>query len=109
MNQNKKDISQFLIESKHSPYLITFDSDISYSSKNLPKVEDELAPINLNFSILQDYFDCAYRFKLSMFYGFVQPIAIAVGYGKSMHEIVMNIHRKYIAGEQLTNKEVHCG
>ena len=97
-----------MIEAKDSPYMISYDDDMKYSGNNLPEVEKEMAPINLNFSILQDYFECAYRFKLSMFYGFVQPIAIAVGYGKSMHEIVMNIHRKYIAGETLTADEVQA-
>ena len=105
-NNQERVVSQFLIEAKASPYMVSFDNDMTYSGKNLPEVDEELAPINLNFSILQDYFECAYRFKLSMFYGFVQPIAIAMGYGKSMHEIVMNIHRKYIAGETLTQDEV---
>lgn len=105
-NKVEKEISKFLIEAKASPYMLTYDSDMTFEEKQLPTVEDELAPINLNFSILQDYFDCAYRFKLSMFYGFVQPIATAMGYGKAMHEIVMNIHRKYISGETLSEDEV---
>lgn len=105
-NKQEKEISQFLIEAKNSPYMVSFDDEMKYSSEHLPQIDTELAPINLNFSILQDYFDCAYRFKLSMFYGFVQPIAIAIGYGKSMHEIVMNIHRKYLAGEKLSSDDV---
>lgn len=106
-NNQEKFVSSFMIESKGSSYMISYDDDMYYSGEQIPKVDEELAPINLNFSILQDYFDCAYRFKLSMFYGFVQPIATAVGYGKAMHEIVMNIHRKYIAGEELTDNDVH--
>lgn len=78
-----------------------YDSEMRYTNEHLPKMSDEPAPINLNFSILQDYFECAYRFKLSMFYGFVQPIVPALGYGKAMHEIVQNIHRKYLAGRNL--------
>ncbi len=105
-NKQEKEISAFLIEAKASPYIISFDNDIDYSGCELPTVDKELAPINLNFSILQDYYDCAYRFKLSMFYGFVQPIAMGVGYGKSMHEIVMNIHRRYISGETLSEEDV---
>lgn len=105
-NRNEKEVSLFLIEAKSAPHLIAFDDEIKYTNKHLPSIDEEPAPINLNFSILQDYFDCAYRFKLSMFYGFVQPIAIAMGYGKSMHEIVMNIHRRYIAGEKLNESDV---
>ena len=41
-----------------------------------------------------------------MFYGFVQPIVPALGYGKAMHEIVMNIHRKYLSGEELSKNDI---
>ena len=87
--------------------MIAYDSKMSYVDDTLPKIEKEKAPLNLNFSILSDYFDCAYRFKLSMFYGFVQPIVPAMGYGKAMHEIVQNIHRKYISGEVLSSDDVN--
>lgn len=107
-NKMEQKVSPFLIEAKDSPYLIAYDSEMKYTSNHLPKMNTELAPINLNFSILQDYFECAYRFKLSMFYGFVQPIVTALGYGKAMHEIVQNIHRKYLAGEKLTEDDIHA-
>ena len=107
-NKMEQKVSPFLIEAKDSPYLIAYDSEMKYTSNHLPKMNAELAPINLNFSILQDYFECAYRFKLSMFYGFVQPIVTALGYGKAMHEIVQNIHRKYLAGEKLTEDDIHA-
>lgn len=102
-----KKVSCFFAEVKESPYMIAYDSKMSYEDDTLPKIEKEKAPLNLNFSILSDYFDCAYRFKLSMFYGFVQPIVPAMGYGKAMHEIVQNIHRKYIAGEVLKPEDVN--
>lgn len=107
-NKMEQKVSPFLIEAKDSPYMIAYDSEMKYTSNHLPKMNTELAPINLNFSILQDYFECAYRFKLSMFYGFVQPIVTALGYGKAMHEIVQNIHRKYLAGEKLTEDDIHA-
>ena len=102
----EKKISDFLIEAKTSPYMIGFDDGMRYSGDYLPRMNEDLAPLNLNFSILQDYFDCPYRFKLSMFYGFVQPIVPALGYGKTMHEIAMNIHRRYINGEELSKSDV---
>lgn len=105
-NNQEKQVSIFMIEAKSSPYMLAYDSAMTYSGKHLPNMHEDLAPINLNFSILQDYFDCAYRFKLSMFYGFVQPIVPAMGYGKAMHEIVMNIHRRYFAGEKLSEDDV---
>lgn len=107
-NKMEQKISTFMVEAKNSPYMLMYDSEMVYTNKYLPNMNDELAPINLNFSILQDYFECAYRFKLSMFYGFVQPIVTALGYGKSMHEIVQNIHRKYLAGEKLAEDDIHA-
>ena len=105
-NRNEKEISQFMIESKISPYLLRHDSEIEYIDRMLPNAEKKFAPINLNFSILQDFFECQYRFKLSFFYGFVQPLAPAMGYGTSMHEIVMNIHRRYLDGKPVERSEL---
>lgn len=66
-----KKISTFLVEAKESPYMLSYDDKMEYSGKQLPPMVEEKSAINLNFSILQDFFDCAYRFKLSMFYGFI--------------------------------------
>lgn len=106
-HRRDKKVSQFLVEAKDSPYMLAYDDKMEYGSLNLPKMNKDEAPLELNFSILQDYFDCAYRFKLSMFYGFVQPIVSALGYGKTMHAIVMNIHRKYLEGKTLTEEEIN--
>lgn len=72
-----KYISPFLEEAKESSYLIKYDGNIEYDRDNLPNIKKETMPISLNFSLLEDYFECPYRFKLSMFYGFVQPIVRA--------------------------------
>ena len=70
-------------EAKESSYLVKYDGNIEYDRENLPNIKKETMPISLNFSLLEDYFECPYRFKLSMFYGFVQPIVPALGYGKN--------------------------
>ena len=101
-NRNEQKPSEFWMEAKESPYMLSFDKRMKYSGMYLPEMPEEPAPINLNFSILQDYFDCSYRFKLSMFYGFVQPINVAMGYGRAMHGIVQNIHRGYLEGKKIT-------
>lgn len=67
-------ISPFLEEARESPYMVKHDGNIQYNSENLPSIKQESMPLSLNFSLLEDYFDCPYRFKLSMFYGFEQPI-----------------------------------
>ena len=105
-NAREKKVSEFMVEAKESPYMLGFDKKMVYTGNHIPPMSEDAAPLNLNFSILQDYFDCAYRFKLSMFYGFVQPIVPALGYGKTMHEIVMNIHRRFLSGETLSSEDI---
>ncbi len=69
----------------------------------------------LNFSVLKSFFDCSYRFKLISLYGFTQPISTPMGYGRSIHNLLMEIHRKSLEGidtedkdlPDLLNKHVH--
>ena len=98
--------SLFLTEAKESKYLRELNNNIDYSIVNCPPAESNKAPINLNFSILQDFFECPYRFKLSFFYGFAQPLAPGMGYGTSMHEIVQNLHQKYLDGEKVNRSDL---
>ena len=101
-----KYISPFLEEARESSYMVKYDGNIQYDATNIPSVRNESMPIMLNFSLLEDYFDCPYRFKLTMFYGFAQPIVPALGYGNVLHEIVRNIHTAVINGEELTKADV---
>lgn len=102
----KEDESEFLKTVKKSSYLKKFDGSVKYGKKHLPEIEDTVLPIVLNFSILSNYFDCPYRFKISNMFGFVQPYARQQGYGKMLHEIMMHIHRAWEAGETLTEEQI---
>ena len=80
-------------EAKESSHLVKYDGNIQYDPEHLPNMKQRKhADFPLNFSLLEDYFECPYRFKLSMFYGFEQPVVPALGYGNVLHEIVKNIH-----------------
>jgi len=106
VSSRERTISQFLVDARHSKYLIRDSGNVDYSKMGIPPTDAVNAPIGLNFSILQDFFDCPYRFKLSFFYGFIQPIIPGLGYGVSMHEIVMNIHRRFINGDPVEKEEL---
>ena len=106
INGHDKYISPFLEEAKDSSYLVKYDGNIQYDPVHLPNMKQESMPISLNFSLLEDYFECPYRFKLSMFYGFEQPIVPALRYGNVLHEIVKNIHIAAMNGENLTKDDV---
>ena len=98
--------SEFLKTVKKSPYLKEFDDSIQYGTAHLPVIDETPLPITLNFSILSNYFDCPFRFKISNMFGFVQPYSLVQGYGKMLHEIMMHIHRAWEAGETLTEEQI---
>ena len=92
--------SRFLNESKEATEFIAEYSDsFNKNPDNFPVCGDEPAPIELNFSLLSNYFDCSYKFKLSSIYGFQQPLSQEMGYGRAIHEAVEHIHKRYLNGE----------
>lgn len=105
-NGRDKTVSTFFEEAKGSPYMLPYRDDISYDAAHLPDLRKSNAPITLNFSLLEDYFECPYRFKLSMFYGFVQPFTELMGYGNALHEVVRSINLRAIEGKPITDKFV---
>lgn len=95
-NVQAKEISTFMTEAKKSPFVIKYSSSLDYAKRNCCiEANDEEHEIILNFSVLNDYYHCPYRFKMTYFYGFVQPLNPRLGYGRSLHDIVMKIHRTY--------------
>lgn len=68
-----------------------------------PQPKDQVANITLNFSVLKDYFECPYRFKLVSMYGFLFPLNRRMGFGKSMHDSLMELHKRMMLGEQMTD------
>lgn len=105
-NGRDKKISTFFEEAKGSPCMLPYRESISYDVTHLPDLRKATVPITLNFSLLEDYFECPYRFKLSMFYGFVQPIPEQIGYGNALHEVIRNINLRAIEGKPITDKFV---
>lgn len=98
-----KTISTFFVEAQGSPCMLPYDRSIVYDPKHLPELRRSKMPLTLNFSLLQDYFECPYRFKLSMFYGFQQPFSELMGYGNALHDIVRNINIAAINGTPITD------
>ncbi len=101
-----KTVSTFFEEAKGSPCMLPYNSNIQYNANHLPDLRKSHAPLTLNFSLLEDYFECPYRFKLSVFYGFIQPLSELMGYGNALHAVVQNINRAAIEGRTITEKFV---
>lgn len=85
---------------KPSPYLLQvakLNGGIKgYASLPLPdappeQAADKLPVLELGFSDLAVYEECAYRYRLSSSFDFQQQLAIEMGYGKAMHHILRSV------------------
>ncbi|MCB1144388.1 MAG: ATP-dependent helicase [Leptospiraceae bacterium] len=97
--RNNKKTSQFLKDSLDSRFVFQYQPNYRYSNRSVLSEAKSTNEIVLNFSILDDYYHCPYLFKLSFFYGFCNPLGTRMGYGKSLHNMVMEIHQRYKDGE----------
>jgi DNA helicase II / ATP-dependent DNA helicase PcrA len=87
--------SRFVGEISGSPYVFSSRArDYSERERLEPKPRDGSASLLLNFSILKHLFECPYKFKLLAMYGFASILSIRMGYGKSMHNMLMEIHKQ---------------
>ncbi|AQU77051.1 ATP-dependent DNA helicase [Priestia megaterium] len=98
-NRLYKSESKFISECRNSNFLLDYNSTVQRMllervAINLNK--DEKKTIVLNFTKLDDYHHCPYRYKMTHNYGFVQPIEPFMGYGHSMHASVMDIHNRLL-------------
>ncbi len=59
----------------------------------------------LSFSDLKYFFECPYQFKLRILYGFNAPLAEAIGYGKSLHDALAEVHKRVLDGESISHDE----
>ncbi len=99
--------SAFYNEISHSDFLFSNpDRDYSDRDRSHPVPRVNTNKIILNFSVLRDYFECPYRFKLISMYGFESPLNVQVGYGRSIHSVLMELHRRGLDGEQFTNEDL---
>lgn len=68
--------------------------------KRLPSIpRASVANVALSFSDIKHFFECPYRFKLRILCGFNAPIHEALGYGKSLHDCLHEIHSRAIRGD----------
>jgi DNA helicase II / ATP-dependent DNA helicase PcrA len=72
--------------------------DYSGRQRLPPTPKAGLANVVLSFSDLKYFFECPYQFKLRILYGFNAPIHEALGYGKSLHDALAEIHARVSRG-----------
>jgi DNA helicase-2/ATP-dependent DNA helicase PcrA len=64
-----------------------------------PRARHEVPDITLSFSDLKYFFECPYEFKLRFLYGFNPPLHEALGYGKSIHDVMAEVHKRALDGD----------
>ena len=71
-----------------------------------PNPRANISNVVFTFSDLKYFFECPYQFKLRILYGFNPPIHEALGYGKSLHDMLAEVHNRAIRGDIADELEV---
>lgn len=80
--------------------------DYSSRKRTRPEPRASIANVVFSFSDLKYFFECPYQFKLRVLYGFNAPIHEALGYGKSLHDALAEVHARAINGDVADQAEV---
>jgi DNA helicase-2/ATP-dependent DNA helicase PcrA len=104
-NQLYRKPSEFVQELIASDAIVSNVPDFKHLPKITPQPKDEVISLSLNFSVLKDFFECPYRFKIVSMYGFCYPLDQRMGMGRSLHNSLMEIHKRSKLGEKLTSSQ----
>ena len=91
--------SEFWDDILVSKYVKRRRQDYSGRARLAPQPRTSIANVTLSFSELKYFFECPYQFKLRILYGFNPPIHEALGYGKSLHDALAEVHARAIRGD----------
>lgn len=98
-NQLFQKRSQFWDDILGSKYVKRRSPDYSAHKRLPPAPRAGIANVVFAFSDLKYFFECPYQFKLRILYGFNAPIHEALGYGKSLHDALAEVHARAIRGD----------
>lgn len=81
-----------------------------YASRKRLKAQPKasVANVTLSFSDLKYFFECPYQFKLRILYGFNAPLDEALGFGKSLHDALAEVHARALQGEEIKPEEAQA-
>ena len=74
--------------------------------RTAPKPRASVSNVEFSFSDLKYLFECGYQFKLRVLYGFNGPLAEPLGYGKSLHDALADVHYRVMQGKAVTEADV---
>jgi len=94
--------SEFWDDVLESKFVKRRPQKYSNRARSKPMPRSSIANVTLSFSDMKYYFECPYQFKLRTIYGFNPPLDEALGYGKSLHDALAELHARAIGGEKIT-------
>ena len=114
-NQLYRQASKFFNEATVPEHVLTHEPSRPPVNKLISKPKTSLMNVALTFSELKYYFECPYQFKLRFLYGFNPAIDEAIGYGKSLHDALAEVHKRALDkdfvsaddAEELVDKHLH--
>lgn len=80
--------------------------DYSARKRLPPTSRKGIENVVFSFSDLKYFFECPYQFKLRILYGFNAPIHEALGYGRSLHNVLAEVHSRALRKDFVEEKEV---
>jgi DNA helicase-2/ATP-dependent DNA helicase PcrA len=98
--------SEFWNDILASKYVKRRAPDYSTRRRLAPSPRAGVANVVFSFSDLKYFFECPYQFKLRILYGFNAPIHEALGYGKSLHDALAEVHARAMRGDVADAAEV---
>jgi DNA helicase-2/ATP-dependent DNA helicase PcrA len=104
-NQTARAPSDFYSEVLASKYVKRRPPDYGARKRLEPKPKSSVANVTLSFSDLKYFFECPYQFKLRILYGFNAPLDEALGFGKSLHDALAEVHARALRGDLVNPDE----
>jgi len=104
-NRTAQAPSDFFNEVLASKFVKRRRQDYAERKRLEPSPKASVANITLSFSDLKYFFECPYQFKLRILYGFNAPLDEALGFGKSLHDALAEVHTRALHGEMIKPDE----
>ena len=104
-NQLYKRKSEFWDDILMSKWVRRRRQDYSARPRLVPEPRASVSNVEFSFTDLKYLFECGYQFKLRTLYGFVSPLVAPMGYGKSLHDALAEVHQKAMRGEFMTETD----
>jgi len=105
-NQRFQRVSEFLTDIYRSTYVKRRPPDYSARNRCEPRPRRGVTNVVFTFSDIKYFFECPYQFKLRILYGFNAPIHEALGYGRSLHNALAEVHQRAMDGDFATSADV---